>query len=34
LLARRGFHDVRPVLEGGMPAYEASISSEARRSRR
>ena len=25
LLARRGFRDVRPVLEGGMPAYWASI---------
>jgi glyoxylase-like metal-dependent hydrolase (beta-lactamase superfamily II)/rhodanese-related sulfurtransferase len=24
LLARRGFRDVRPVLEGGMPAYRAS----------
>jgi rhodanese-related sulfurtransferase len=24
LLARRGFRDVRPVLEGGMPAYWAS----------
>jgi rhodanese-related sulfurtransferase len=23
LLARRGFRDVRPVLEGGMPAYRA-----------
>jgi hypothetical protein len=24
MLARRGFRDVRPVLEGGMPAYWAS----------
>ncbi len=24
LLARRGFRDVRPVLEGGMPAYLSS----------
>jgi rhodanese-related sulfurtransferase len=30
LLARRGFPDVRPVLEGGMPAYEASLSAAAR----
>lgn len=30
LLARRGFTDVRPVLEGGMAAYLASVSAEAR----
>jgi hydroxyacylglutathione hydrolase len=28
LLERRGFHDVRPVLEGGMPAYRPSASSK------
>ncbi|MEO9175272.1 MAG: rhodanese-like domain-containing protein, partial [Gaiellales bacterium] len=27
LLERRGFHDVRPVLEGGMPAYRRSALS-------
>ncbi len=30
LLARRGFQDVRPVLEGGMPAYLRSIRTAAR----
>jgi hydroxyacylglutathione hydrolase len=33
LLARRGFRDVRPVLVGGMAAYEAGISDGARRAR-
>ncbi|MDX6570624.1 MAG: hypothetical protein QOH15_3202 [Gaiellales bacterium] len=26
MLARRGFRDVRPVLEGGMPAYHTSVN--------
>jgi hydroxyacylglutathione hydrolase len=30
LLARRGFQDVRPVLEGGMPAYLRSLRTAAR----
>jgi rhodanese-related sulfurtransferase len=30
LLARRGFSDVRPVLEGGMGAYRVSVSAAAR----
>ena len=30
LLARRGFRDVRPVLEGGMPAYLRSLRTAAR----
>jgi hydroxyacylglutathione hydrolase len=31
LLARRGFRDVRPVLEGGMPAYLRAITSASAR---
>ena len=31
LLARRGFRDVRPVLEGGMPAYLAGAATPAAR---
>ena len=30
-LARRGFRDVRPVLEGGMPAYLAGAATPAAR---
>jgi hydroxyacylglutathione hydrolase len=30
LLARRGFRDVRPVLEGGMPTYRADAAPAAR----
>ncbi len=30
LLARRGFHDVRPVLQGGMGAYLSRVRSAAR----
>jgi hydroxyacylglutathione hydrolase len=31
LLARRGFRDVRPVLEGGMPAYLAAAATPSAR---